>query len=223
MKYCKWCEETKPFAEFQKRKKNKDGYDSRCKSCRKIKKDSDYQKNKESILSKQREYYKNNKESVLARNKKYYDKNREKVEAQKKVYYEQNKEEILAYRYKWREDNRDRVNELTRKRNKERRQTDLNYKITQNLRCRLYKAVKGLTKHDSTLDLLGCSVDYLKEHLSSQFAEGMSWSNYGEWHIDHIVPCVKFNLQDKGQQYKCFHYTNFQPLWAKDNLVKGGS
>ena len=48
----------------------------------------------------------------------------------------------------------------------------------------------------------------------------MSWSNRGEWHIDHIIPCSSFNLLDEKEQEKCFHYTNLQPLWAAENLSK---
>lgn len=48
----------------------------------------------------------------------------------------------------------------------------------------------------------------------------MTWANYGEWHIDHILPCASFNLSDYKEQQKCFHYTNLQPLWAVDNYKK---
>lgn len=56
--------------------------------------------------------------------------------------------------------------------------------------------------------------------LEQQFTEGMTWENYGEWHVDHIRPCVSFDLSIPEQQQECFHYTNLQPLWAKDNLQK---
>lgn len=72
-------------------------------------------------------------------------------------------------------------------------------------------------------ELLGCTYEQLLEHLSSQFADGMNWDNYGEWHIDHIRPCASFDLLDPEQQRQCFHYTNLQPLWATDNLRKGAS
>ena len=49
----------------------------------------------------------------------------------------------------------------------------------------------------------------------------MTWKNYGEWHIDHIKPCSKFNLTDEEEQKKCFNYKNLQPLWASENTSKG--
>jgi hypothetical protein len=57
--------------------------------------------------------------------------------------------------------------------------------------------------------------------MESLFLEGMSWDNYGKWHIDHIRPCSSFDLSDTEQQKICFNYKNLQPLWAEDNLRKG--
>ena len=72
-----------------------------------------------------------------------------------------------------------------------------------------------------SVELIGCSIFDLKAYLASKFTEGMSWENYGKWHIDHIIPCCAFNLVDPQEQLKCFHYTNLQPLWAEDNMRKG--
>jgi hypothetical protein len=63
----------------------------------------------------------------------------------------------------------------------------------------------------------------LRAHLEHQFKDGMTWDNHGEWHIDHIKPCVQFDLTDPEQQKECFHYTNMQPLWAFENQSKGAS
>jgi hypothetical protein len=71
------------------------------------------------------------------------------------------------------------------------------------------------------MELIGCDVPFLLKYLESKFSNGMTWNNYGKWHVDHIKPCNSFDLQDIIQQKKCFHYTNLQPLWAYDNLSKG--
>ena len=100
--------------------------------------------------------------------------------------------------------------------------TDEKFKLIQNLRKRVYNALKGITKSDTTKNLLGCSIEYLKQHLENQFQLGMTWDNYGKWHVDHKKPCCKFDFTKIEQQRECFHYTNLQPLWAIDNLKKSG-
>lgn len=71
-----------------------------------------------------------------------------------------------------------------------------------------------------TMQLVGCTVAQLRAHLERQFKPGMTWDNLGAWHIDHIKPCASFDLSDPDQQRACFHYTNLQPLWARENLSK---
>jgi len=107
---------------------------------------------------------------------------------------------------------------------KQKKKTDINYKIAGAIRSRIYSQVKSLGhgKVDSTVKLLGCTIPELRKYLESQFKKGMTWANYGQgWHIDHIKPCAKFELHRAEEQYKCFHYTNLQPLWAKENYSKG--
>ena len=87
--------------------------------------------------------------------------------------------------------------------------------------CRAIKQQLGFKKVKS-IELLGCSIRDLMTHLESKFYADMSWENYGScWHIDHIRPCASFNLQNEQEQKICFHYSNLQPLTAKDNLNKG--
>lgn len=94
-------------------------------------------------------------------------------------------------------------------------------KALHNYRTRLNGIVKS--KSNTTLDLIGCSALEFKQYLSDRFVKGMSWSNYGRsgWHIDHIIPCASFDMNNKDDVKQCFHYTNLQPLWEKDNLEKG--
>lgn len=98
--------------------------------------------------------------------------------------------------------------------------TDANVKLRRMLRNRIYNALKGLVKVGTTHELTGCSNEDLTKHFESLFTEGMTWDNYGKWHVDHIVPCASFDLSKEENQKKCFHYSNLQPLWAIDNLRK---
>jgi len=99
------------------------------------------------------------------------------------------------------------------------------FRAEHNMRGRLSELIKyaGGKKTKNYRKLIGCSAKKLSKHIESQFLPGMSWDNYGYhgWHIDHIVPCSAFDLSKEEEQRKCCHYTNLQPLWAKDNLTKG--
>jgi hypothetical protein len=91
------------------------------------------------------------------------------------------------------------------------------------MRDRVNKFIKhsSLNKSSKTFDMVGCLSTELKEYLEKQFKEGMSWDNYGiyGWHIDHIIPLSSAKTEE--ELIKLCHYTNLQPLWAKDNLSKG--
>lgn len=82
-------------------------------------------------------------------------------------------------------------------------------------------ALRGKRKSGSAIELLGCSIDEARLHIERQFSTGMSWANYGEWHVDHIKPLASFDLADPAQLARACHYKNLQPLWALDNLIKG--
>ena len=124
----------------------------------------------------------------------------------------------------WRKKNRYKLTQNQLIYEKNRKKTDPAFKISKTLRSRLGNAIRNQSakKSNRTLELTGCTVSYLMGYLEAKFTEGMTWENHGEWHIDHIKPCCKFNLLDVDEQKKCFHYTNLQPLWGKDNLIKGG-
>lgn len=110
---------------------------------------------------------------------------------------------------------------------KKRRSDDLAFKLVGRLRTRLTAALKAqkaprviIPKESVTVRMLGCSVSYLMEYLSTFFAPGMSWANHGEWEIDHVKPCRAFDLTNPEEQMKCFHYTNLFPVWKGINRRK---
>ena len=104
------------------------------------------------------------------------------------------------------------------------RKTIPHIKIRDNLSSRMKLALKeqNLTKRNTTAELVGCSIKYLKQYLEIKFKPGMTWKNHGRfgWHIDHIRACSRFDLSDPVQQKICFNYKNLQPLWAEDNIRK---
>jgi hypothetical protein len=98
-------------------------------------------------------------------------------------------------------------------------------KLKSTLRTRIYRSLKcqDASKHKKTQEMLGCSFEFFKGYLEAQFKVGMTWDNHGVngWHIDHIYPCSAFDLSKPEEQMKCFHYSNMQPLWANENILKG--
>lgn len=132
-------------------------------------------------------------------------------------YVEKNRESVLRAKRKWKREHKEYFNRYC----KNRKQKDLNYRLSCNLRTRLCQAIINNQKAGSAIADLGCSVEELRYYLEQQFRPGMSWDNYGsEWHIDHIKPLCSFDLSDRDQFLKACHYKNLQPLWAEANYAK---
>ena len=205
MKKCTKCKIQKELTEFYKNKDAKDGLIGDCKSCRKEYDKERYKANKERIKEQVKEHYQANKE----RKKEYYQANKERKKEYRKEYYEANKERIKEF-YK----------EYSKEYQKERRKVDPLFKMTHNLRVRTSQAFKnnGYTKNTKTQEMLGVNWGICKAHIERQFTKGMSWSNYGNWHIDHIIPLASANTEQELK--KLCHYSNLQPLWEADNLIK---
>jgi len=220
-KICSKCHKEKELSEFHKDKKTFDGLRIYCKDCVRLYK-SEYDKNhaqkrhqtyldnKDNVLKQSREWRKTHKEQHKNTNKKYFENHQEEIKKYRKDYYQENKERINKSRIIFKNNN-------------------INAKIAANLRTRIGRALKCLNKSDKTLNILGCTVEQFRKHLESQFKDGMSWENYGrgwgnkgmkEWHIDHKIPIDIFNLSKDSEKRICFHWSNLQPLWAKENLIK---
>ncbi|KKM25782.1 hypothetical protein LCGC14_1591490 [marine sediment metagenome] len=194
-KICNKCEKRKTLDKFVKNCRSKDGYRVECKEC----------------------------------NKAYHAKR--KLDPK---YMEKRSENTK----KWKKENPERVKEIKAKSDKccrphireymqNKRDTDIQFKLGLRLRIRLHSALtsesryQGKQRAGSAIRDLGCSIDFLKQYLESKFQSGMSWDNYGKWHIDHIIPLVNFDLTNREQLVEACHYSNLQPLWQEDNLIKG--
>jgi hypothetical protein len=211
-KVCSKCKVEKQVCEFGNSKLSKDGLLYSCKECNN-KRSVDYRKNNsEKVLELTRNWTKKNPEWVYNRHKKWREENPEKVKEMRGNWLNKNPEKRKEYR----ENYKSRKQEQR----KERRDKDPIFNLTNRLRCRLWKYLKilNITKTNKTFDIVGCSPQFLKEHLETQFTDGMSWDNRSEWHIDHIIPLSLAKTED--ELYKLCHYENLQPLWAEDNLKK---
>ena len=222
MKKCSKCKEIKNFEEFNKNKSTKDGFQLHCKKCIK----DYYKKNKEKINEASKKWRKENEEylkkyykepHVKERAKKYRKKNEEHLKKRHKKYYKENEEHLKKYRKDYYQKNKERQNEYY----KERRANNPLLKVKSNMRTRLWMVFKNksIKKNSKTHEMLGIEWKELKIYIEDKFTEGMTWENYGEWHIDHIYPLSK--AKDEEHLKKLCHYTNLQPLWAEDNLSKG--
>jgi hypothetical protein len=101
------------------------------------------------------------------------------------------------------------------------RESEINplFRLKRNTRTRMKDFIKR--KSQTSQAIIGCSWEELKAHIEGLFTEGMSWQNYGDWHIDHIIPLA--SAKTEKDLIALFHYTNVQPLWAADNLKKGAN
>lgn len=202
-KVCSKCGLEKDLIYFYKDKTEKDNLTRQCKDC--IKK-----------------YYSNPERKIrrFEQKKRWSEKNYKK-------YYKDNKEKLQKNMIKYYKDHKDEIN----KKNTIKRKNNVSFNIKILLRNRIRKAIKiqNTIKSKHTLELLGCSLDFLKQHLQETAIKNgyndFNINSYSsqEYHIDHIIPCASFDLTKPEEQRKCFHWSNLQILEAKYNLIKKDS
>ena len=206
---CSKCNIIKSFTDFYIRRDN-GKLRNECKQCQ---------------LGEKKIYYINNREILKEKGKKNRLLNREYYREYDKKRWRENPERRKNKRI-WNQEhyfrNQKRISARHVARSIVRYKEDPQFKMRLCLSNRILRVLKGNAKSAKTEILIGTSFKNAKKHLENLFLDGMSWKNHGKygWHIDHIKPCSKFNLIDPAEQKKCFHYTNLQPLWAKDNLKK---
>lgn len=120
----------------------------------------------------------------------------------------------------WREKNRERHLATNRAYDAKQLAENIQRRLSKNLRHRLYKAMMGKTRGVSAVRDLGMSIPDFRRYIESLFKPGMSWENYGKWHLDHKRPLISFDLTDAEQARAACHYSNLQPLWALENQRK---
>ena len=194
MKRCHGCLIERSFEEFYKRIVNVDGLHNSCKKC---------------LSESSARYRVKNKEKVAKAKRKWYEENKEYAINYASNYYNANKETIIPKIVKYRQ---------------RRLKTDPMFKLQKNVRHRLAKLIKRQSS-SIAITFLGCTLDELKRYLENLFYDdsilgNMTWDNYGQWEIDHVKPLASFDLTDPNQLKSACHYTNLQPLWREDHVIK---
>lgn len=208
-KKCYKCKIEKSLEEFGNLKSSKDGKRYDCKTCRK-------------------EFNIVNKERKKEYNQKYWIKNKNTVGENNKNYRDNNQNQIFEQRKQYRENNKDHIKQkmidykpIRNMRNKIRRKTDPQFRISETLKSKIHKVLKGIIVSNKTNELIGCSKDFLMNWLEYQFNDTMSWDNYGkEWHIDHVIAVNTFDMENESDVKICFNWKNLQPLGGFDNQSK---
>jgi len=210
-KICSKCKIEKSVCEFSRKKSSNSELRSECKECNKISNKKYREENKEKELNRHKKYREENKETLKLKykelHKEYRQNNKDYFKKYNKIYYENNLKKLIGYKIEY---------------NKKKRHSDPFYNLICNVRGRVfhYLKLKNIDKDNKTFEIVGCSPEFLKEHIEKQFTEGMSWDLMGKYiHIDHKIPLS--SAETKEEVYELCHYTNLQPLWAKDNLSKG--
>jgi len=171
---------------------------------------------------KREEWFANHEENLKKLKERSY-KNKDKYSVANKKWAIKNKDKIRTDGKKYREENRDTIREKKRIALRKYRSTSPKKRLKDNISCYIYQAIRGTKNYRKWQTLTGYTLEELMSHLESQFKDGMTWDNYGKWHIDHIRPIASFNFtkpEDEGF-VQCWSLSNLQPLWAKDNLSKG--
>jgi hypothetical protein len=210
MKVCTKCKVEKEVINFSKHKLRKNGINNWCKMC-----DKEYRlKNKDKI------------KEMSLKNKDYYKDYREKNKLLKSEYdkkwREINKEKLKIKNIEYRKNNIQKLkiknNEYVKNRYKSDELFKFRSNVKNNIRFCFKRGKNKFNKAEKTEVILGCTIEEFKNYIQSLFTKKMSFKNQGEWHLDHIIPLA--SAKTKEEIIKLCHYTNYQPLWAKDNLIK---
>lgn len=203
LKICSRCKEPKERTEFTARKDSTDGLKGHCKECHKVETKQWRDNNPDKARSACSNWQKNNRDVANEKYRRWYSKSG------------------AEYHSGWRDRNRERLNEYNNI-----RRSDSLRRIHHATSSRIRAGLLSMNrkKTEKSFDLLEYSPADLKRHLESLFVDGMSWDNYGEWHIDHIRPLASYKNDARETDVivkEAWSLSNLQPLWAVDNIKKG--
>jgi hypothetical protein len=219
-KICTRCKTEKHIDEYYNSKKSKDKHSGKCKECSKKEIEKYRKECADKIEVTRKKYYAKNRDKIIKYSQDFAAKNREYIREKDREYYYKNHEETLQKNRDFYNKNKDKINARRRASLAERKKRDELFVLTISIRKNLNTAFKRrkLNKNSKTKEILCCDMEFFMQYIEAQFTEGMNWGNYGKWHLDHIIPLSSADTYE--DVVKLCHYTNYQPLWAKDNMMK---
>lgn len=234
MKVCSKCGENKPTSEFYTHKQTRDGLRPACKACTGAQNKAWRLDNPERMAELVAAWEKANPTSSRERALRWYHANSGNVASSRRDSYPEKAEVLREKSRVWRRENPQRVSETNRawaaknqdkvKAYSDAARSSPKGRIDHSVRSAVRAGIRaGAKAGRKTFDLLGFSSAELRAHLEVLFEPGMSWANYGEWHIDHIRPLASFRYDtpDHPDFTAAWSLKNLQPLWAFDNMSKG--
>lgn len=234
MKPCNKCQIEKPLTEFYKNTQLRDGHANDCKDCVKERSRLWVAANKERHAASCKAYAEANPEKRSANAKAWAEKNRERSQEIKAAWKKRNPDEVrrhareAARRDPEKQAERKKVyrianSHVERAYLKKRRAENIHQRMHDSMGNRFRDVLRGKKNGKSWVEFAGYGTAELKAHLEALFLPGMSWENYGEWHIDHKRPVASFDFTVNTEETAraCWALSNLQPLWAVDNMKKG--
>lgn len=206
LKVCTSCGEAKTVNAFSCDASKLDGLQTRCKKCRSEKDRTYYAANRDRLKDRVRSYYRDNRETRSAKNQEWAAKNAGRM---------------AEYRREWRRRNRAAEREAAKAKDRERAKCP-HYRLNRAVSRSVWGALAKRKGGRRWEKIVGYSVEALIEHLERQFSPGMNWENYGDWHVDHIIPVSRFDFEGGGMDEvrRCWSLPNLRPLWATENHRK---
>lgn len=200
MKTCSQCKNEKDVSEFGKDKHKSDGLTSKCLKCIKL-------------------YYSINKNNPEFMKRKRENTNKSHKRLSSTPKYREYQNNYRLNKYKSDKEYREKCIKTSSAWRSKARKNNPSVRAIDNCRRRVSSFLKK--SDDKFSKEIGCNVKEFKAYIESKFQEGMSWENYGKWHVDHIYPLSAAYKEGEQSFLKACHYTNLQPLWASENIKKG--
>jgi hypothetical protein len=243
-KFCPRCSKDIDLTKFKKSSRTKDGFQTNCEDCAekaRLKQKERYANPEyhQKILEKLREKYQNdpiykeklNKRTAEGHKKRYAEDPEHRIQKLKSVkdqYYnntEYRNQKLKSQLERYHDDPiyKEKVNKKRSKNLLKQYHDDPKVKVHINISSQIRQSLKSGKKGQSWELIVGYSVEELMIHLESLFEEGMTWENYGKWHIDHRIPKSWFNFEtiNDPEFIKCWDLKNLKPMWGNENIAKG--